>query len=120
MKQSSSWTIALALIIGIVVGFLDLKIGYTPSLYAIILIGAIVFSAFNIKQAKLIALILGGSILIAHGITGILGIAPPYEIEGLVDILKPIVLAIGGAFIGVRTSIEWAKLQNKNYLEEEK
>ena len=99
MKQSPSWTITLALITGVVVSFLDLKMGYTPPLYLTILVGAVVLSAFNIKQAKLIALILGGSVLIAHGIAGILGITPPYEIESLVDILKPIVLAIGGAYI---------------------
>ena len=101
------------------VGFLDLKMGYTPPLYLTILVGAVVLSAFNIKQAKLIAFILGGSILITHGIAGILGVTLPYKIESLVDILKPIVLAVGGAYIGVKTSVEWAKLQNNNSSEEE-
>lgn len=120
MKQYSSWPIVTALIVSIVVGFLDMTMGYASLPHIIILVSAAILSAFNIKQAKLIALMLGGSILIAHGIAGILGVTPPYEIKGIEDILRPILLAIGGAFIGVRISINMPKPQNDNQPEEAK
>jgi len=120
MKQNSFWTIALALIAGIVVGSLDMTMGYAPLPHITVLVGAAILSAFNVKQAWLIAFILGGSILIAHGIAGIVGITPPYVIKNLADILRPIALAIGGAFIGVKTSINMAKPQIDNYSEEAK
>ncbi len=120
MKQNLSWTIKAALIIGIMVGFLDIMMGYASLPYIIILVSAGILSAFNIKQAVLISLILGGSILIAHGFVIVLGIRPPYEIKSLSDLLRSIALAMGGAFIGVRTSINLPKPQTDNYSEEEK
>jgi len=109
-----------ALIASIVVGFLDMTMGYASLPHILILVGAAILSAFSVKQAKLIAFIFGGSILIAHGIAGILDITPPYKIKSAVDILRPVVLAIGGAFIGVRTSINMPKPQNDNQPEEAK
>jgi hypothetical protein len=120
MKQYRSLTIVVALMASIVVGFLDLTMGYAPLPHIIILVGAAILSAFNVKQAKLIAIMLGGRILIAHGIAGLLDIRSSYEIKSLVDILRPIVLAIGGTFIGVRISLNMMNPQNDNLSEEEK
>jgi hypothetical protein len=120
MRQYPLLTIVMVLIASIVVGFLDMTMGYASLPHIIILAGAAILSAFNVKQAKFIALALGISIPVAHGVAGTIGITPPYEINSIVDFLRPIVLAIGGAFIGVRVSISMPKPQRDDELEEAK
>ena len=120
MKQYPSLAIMTALTASIVAGFLDMTMGYAALPHIMILAGAAILSAFNVRQAKYIALMLGLSIPVAHGIAAIAGITAPYEIKGMVDILRTIVLAIGGAFIGVRISVNWPKPQNNDFSEEAK
>jgi len=119
MKQYPYATIATALIAGLVVGALVLIKGPTQPPYIIVLVGAVILSAFNMKQSWLIALILGGSIPITHETVKLFGIMPSYEFKDLSEFLVPIALAFGGAAIGTRISANWMKTPNNNHSDEE-
>lgn len=119
MKQFPSATIVIALMAGLVVGALVLIQGPTQPPYIMVLVGAVILSAFNMKQSWLIALILGGSIPVVHVTAKLLGMTPAYEFTDLSEFLVPIALAVGGAAIGVRTSANWMKPPNGNPSDEE-
>ena len=119
MKQFPALAITLAIISGSVVGFLDMLMGYAQLPYIIVLVGAILLSMFNTKQSWVIALILGGSIPLIHGISKLFGIESLYQFQNVGELLMPIVLAFGGSMIGVRVSAGWMKTPFDTVSEEE-
>jgi len=119
MKQYPALAIVISIIAGLVIGILDMIMGYAPLPHIIVLVGAAILSAFNIKKSWIIAFILGGSIPVIHMVGKVIGIMPPYEFTSLDGFLVPIGLAFGGSMIGVRVSAGWMKTPFDTVSEEE-